>query len=207
MRKKIICKLVALAICACLSAEGLAYASPLNVLAQEEADVEVVKEAEDESTESQIEQSENIEKNIESQSSEGESEEIAAMDTQISINDGNIMVSFVNAVNYNQYYYTGKRITPRIQVFVVEKMTGNEENVPGSEIIEQNGVKFRKVQEISQNEYDIDEYPASTKLGKYKMTVYALDDAETLFKGSKREVEYEIIEKDHNWGEWKTTVK
>lgn len=225
MKNRIICKVAALAICACLSAECLAYVNPMDVSAGEAEKIESVSENEG----SEYGQEQNAEteeatdkeaaadvtgngKVLSAQSAEDEKATVKkaepkAEEDKISLSDENVIVTFVGAVNNNQYYYNnGKKITPRIKVFVGEKITGDEEDIPESEILEQNGIKFR-VEEIKQEDYDVDEYPNSAKLGKYKITVYALDNAKTLLAGSKKEVEYEIIEKEHKWGDWKTTVK
>lgn len=111
------------------------------------------------------------------------------------------------------FYYTGSNIKPKIQIYTLTEITDEEEfnKIPDENRYEsiKEGQEIKRYQKTEllkeKTDYTIT-YPKTCKaLGEYVLTVTAAKKSQK-YEGL-RKVSYEIIEKDHKWGSWKTTVK
>lgn len=242
MGRKRICKWLALLICICLSAEGLAYTEAGTVYAKEaqtaedgavygEAQTGAGKAAqaaeEPEETEEMKEMEEGEEEDAKAQPSEAGKESSAEKDDNkeeagavraaakpISFaNETNIVIQFkktgskVNSdPNDGKYYYKGKNMRPVMLVYY-DKEIKDTTDVPAKEIVEKDGKTYQRILLEKGTDYTV-EYPDETEEsckypGKYRLTVKAKG---ANYTGS-RALTYEVVEKTHEWGAWKTTVK
>lgn len=184
MGKRFVRKLLAFSICVCLAAEGLSYVPVLNVRAEEISGTEEPEKTDDTEKEGEV--------------------------NKISLDDNNIEVYYIGISSKvegdnNQYYYTGKSIIPSVKIYYYKEITDEEyAQLDEENRKEENGIKFQKI-ELDAEEYEFHYDDIGKELGEYKLVVAALDDSK-ICAGS-REIPYEIIEKEHAFGNWKTTIK
>lgn len=135
--------------------------------------------------------------------------------------DNSILVAFKMTNNKvsddpydGRYYYNGTKIKPEIEgVYLLEKITSEEAERLEKDIntreqifrtINKNEEEcvFQKTDKLTINkDYTVTYLSTGKALGMYKIKISAKDTSK--YTGEKI-VSYEIIEKEHQWGEWKT---
>lgn len=129
---------------------------------------------------------------------------------KISLNEDKIEIYYIGISSKvegdnHQYYYTGKNIIPSVKLYYYKEVTDEEFEQLDEDIRkEENGIKYQKM-ELDAEEYEFNYDYIGKDLGEYKLIVTALPDSE-LCTGFI-EIPYEIIEKEHDFSDWKTTVK
>lgn len=246
-KKKFTCKLVAVAVSACLMAQGLVWLNPAEVLAGEvieeyadEADIQeaelpqeadlpqegtqeedgLPKEAGDkEGTKDNSEdemladgpmQDKEIMPKETTQTPEGEEGKISFEDEEKILIEIKKTKSKVNEdPKDGAFYYKGSNMKPQIRVYTISRVEeGKDISGIQPDMIYKNDKDETYIKgELLKNTTDyIITYPEDCKgLGKYEFTVSAAANSEK-YEGS-RKIPYEVVEKAHEWGSWKVTVK
>lgn len=134
--------------------------------------------------------------------------------------DKNIVICLVNDMN-GIYYYTGSTVKPDLYVYYDQKTT--DDGIDPADIMDEataqktevkvgekkyvkkaDGQIYERIRLVKEKDYTIDTSKAGKTPGTYKLTVKAVGASD--YTGSK-EVTYKIIEKNHIWGSWKTTIQ
>lgn len=225
MKKEIWHKLAALLICICLAAECFGYVGVGTVYAQDvsEAGAENISE---EAAENLSEEADEMEKesdavkdrvdadaSADTQGAVDDNTAVDTMATQISFkNETSIVIQFkktVSKVNSDpddgKYYCKGSNMRPVMLVYY-DKEISDISNISKDKVVEKNGKTYQRTLLTKNTDYTVD-YPDETTEsckypGKYELVVKAKS---ANYTGS-RTIAYELVEKEHDWSAWKTTV-
>ena len=156
-------------------------------------------------------------------SEEPEAKEIEVKDTKISFADETKMIIWIRKTkskvsddpNDIRMYYKGKNMRPVVDVYHIvraikstENLETVEKSLTGSQkIVKKDTVNYIVIPLEKGIDYTVDypdETPESCKMpGRYELTVKAESKGYT----GSRTLPYEVVEKEHEWGDWKVTVK
>lgn len=223
MRKDIICKLISAAVCICLSAQSLASISPTIVLAEEvqewdggvqpqDGENQYTEEKQKPEKPEKMEKPDtggNIIKKLFSPKALTAQEKISFADEEKILIEIKKTKNKVNTDPFNgAFYYKGSNMRPQLLVYLIEKIeNGDTTGVDSSALYrDKRGMLFKKVQLLTNGTDYTVSYPVSCgNLGKYTFTVKAVVNS-AKYEGFKQ-IPYEVVEKEHKWSDWKTTVK